>query len=152
MSSYPDFDLDQFNNTEDFKRRLRSKINSFPKISFTIYLLLVITNIIVMGFILSQNSNSDEDILHFIIIWGLYVISLIINLCIAVFMFLSIPLKKWILVFMAVISGILSGISLFLCQYYGHIASSDTLYYFISHVINISTCLFSFVPIYLAYA
>jgi len=152
MSSYPDFDLDQFNNNEDFKRRLRSKINSFPKITFTIYLLLLITNIIVMGFLLSSNDNNDNDIIHFVIIWGLYIISLIINLCVVIFIFLSIPLKKWILVFMVLASGILSGISLFLCQYYGHIASSDMLYYFISHVINISTCLFGFVPIYLVYA
>lgn len=152
MSSYPNFDLNKFNDTEDFKRRLRSKINSFPKISFTIYLLLMITNIIVMGFVLSQNNNSDEDILHFIIIWGLFVISLMINMCVAIFMFLSVPLKKWILAFMVLVSGILSGISLYLCLYYGHIASSDMLYYFISHVINIFTCLFSFVPIYLVYA
>lgn len=155
MTSYytaQDFDLNQFNNNEDYKRRLRSKINSFPKITFTIYLLLLITNIIVMGFLLSNNDNSDDDLLHFVIIWGMYIISLIINLCVAIFMFLSIPLKKWILVMMVIFSGVLSGLSLFLCQYYGHIASSDILYYFISHVINISTCLFSFVPIYLVYA
>lgn len=144
-----DFDEKQYENNEDYKRRLRNKFDSFPKISFIIYIIFSISNIILIGYLLTLNDNNDQNITNFIIIWSLFIFYIIIFLINCILFVIDFPFKKWIIGILMIIGNILAGISLIICQVVGHIGPTDQLYYFISHVINVSTLIVGFVPLYL---
>lgn len=146
-----DFDEKKYEYNEDLKRRIRYKFSSFPKISFIIYIIFALSNIILMGYLLTLNENEDTNFTNFIIIWSLYIFYIILFLINCVLFILEFPFKKWIIGIFMILEAGLAGSCILAAQFFGHIGPSDQLYYFVSHALNIFVTIIGFIPLYLVY-
>lgn len=75
---------DEYDISERFKRQIRLKIDSFPKISFVIFLILAITNILVIIYLISQNDSNSNEFFDFAKIWALFICYLVVFIFIVI--------------------------------------------------------------------
>lgn len=143
--------IDNYEQTERSKRIFRKRFESFPKISFVVYIIFAIANALLITYLLFQNYNNDENVLNFIIIWGVFLLSIILFIINSIMFFFEFPYKKIILAISIIIQTILTAASLILANIYGHISPGQQLYVFMSHAVNILTAIISFVPLYFVY-
>ena len=145
------YNLERFEETERYKRIIRNKINSFPKLFYVIYIIFAIANIILIIYLLSLNYNNDSNIFNFIIPWIIFIFGFIIFLVNSVLFFMEFSYKKIIITVLLFIQASLFGLSIIITDTYGHIAPTDRLYYFGSLVLNVITLFSSFLPLYFVY-
>lgn len=142
---------DYSDDVEKIKRIARKRFQEFPKITFIIYIIFALTNAILMGYLLTLNYNNDQNMFNFIIIWSLFLLSVIVFIVNSILFLLEFPYKKIILAISIIIQTILAGTALILANTFGHISPSDQLYFYMSNVLNVITGITGFVPLYLVY-
>ncbi|ARF08850.1 hypothetical protein Catovirus_1_900 [Catovirus CTV1] len=146
-----DYDVKKYEENENFKRILRSKFYSFPKISFLIYIILAISNMMLIAYLLTLNDNNDQNFFNFIIVWFLFIFYIILFSFNCILFLLDFPYKKFIILASIIIQSIVVFLCLLSQQLFEHIGYSDQLYYYVSHALNVTVTVFGFVPLYLVY-
>ncbi len=139
-------------DVEDLKRRIRDKVTSFPKIFFIIYIILALSSATLIGYLLTYNSSNNQDMLPFILKWGLYILSLLIFVINCVLIFLQFPWKKFVIGFLMIIQIVMASSSILVARNYGQIGDEQVVYYMLSHASNIFTGIIGFIPLYMVYS
>lgn len=133
-------------DVEDLKRRVKDRVTGFPKVSFLVYSILALANVILIGYLLF--SNTTDNTMIALIKWALYLISIALFFINVVLFTQSFENKKLILMVVSLMQlGFLS-LTLVLSYMYGNDSDNYFLVYISAGTLNIFTFLFSMIPVY----
>lgn len=135
-------------NIQNINEQFKKIIGGYPTVSFTIYIIFFIANAILIGYLLSLNSNSDPDIQHKVMTWGLFIAGIIMFIVNGMLFFIDFEGKQLILSILLLIQTSLSASSLIVAKNYGHIGPQYTDIYNIAQGFNILTSAIGLIPIY----
>ena len=133
-------------DTEDLKRRIKDKVKSFPKVTFLIYAILSLANIILIGYLLFQNKTQSTT--TELVKWGLYITSIFIFFINLFIFVLDFDNKKILLLFLSVIQNFFLAISLTIPFLYSETSNNYFILFIMSYFLNTFTFLSSLLPIY----
>lgn len=117
-------------------------------VTFIIYLIFAISTYILIGYLLTLNSSGTSNTQSKVIIWGLYITSIIIFLIHRILYFFDFEYKQITLAIMMIIGAGLAASALIAARNYGYIGDNYTDLYYVAQGMNILTTALGLVPLY----
>ncbi|ARF08851.1 hypothetical protein Catovirus_1_901 [Catovirus CTV1] len=127
---------------------INTQITNSVNVSFVIYMIFAIATFMLIGYLLTLNSVGDFNIQNKIIIWGLFIASILVFLTHRILYFFDFEYKQITMAIIMIIGAALSASSLITARNYGYIGNNYTDLYYVAQGMNVLTTALGLVPLY----
>lgn len=134
-------------NIKDAYKKTKDTLSNFPTISFVVYIIFAISTYLLMAYVINAYNNYNTT--NKVIVWGLYVSSIIVFVIGRMLYFFDFEYKNMTLIVMMIIGATLGAASLFAARNFAPGVSDPTYenLYYVSQGMNILTTVLGIVPL-----
>lgn len=134
-------------NVKDAYKKTKDTLSNFPTISYVVYIIFAISTFLLIAYVINAYNNYNTT--NKVIVWGLYIVSIIVFIIGRTLYFFDFEFKNMTLVVIMIIGAALAAGSLFAAKNFAQGVSDptyDNLYY-VAHSMNILTTALGLVPL-----
>lgn len=134
-------------NIKDAYKKTKDTLSNFPTVSFIIYIIFAISTYLLIAYVINAYNNYNTT--NKVIVWGLYISSIIVFLIGRMLYFFDFEYKNMTLIVMMIIGATLAAASLFAARNFAPGVNDPTYenLYYVSQGMNVLTTVLGIVPL-----